>query len=79
MSTLAHTIRSLTDIQLIEQIPLTERDLPISTYELIGRSAKRAPNDPALTFLLQASDDEQPLTLSYSELFGKCLSPPWLK
>ncbi len=71
MSTLAHTIRSLTDIQLIEQIPLTERDLPISTYELIGRSAKRAPNDPALTFLLQASDDEQPLTLSYSELFGK--------
>ncbi len=71
MSTLAHTIRCLADIELLEQTPLTERDLPISTYELIGRSAKRAPNNPALTFLLQASDDEQPLTLSYSELFGK--------
>ena len=35
MSTLAHTIRSLADIQLLEQTPLTERDLPISTYELI--------------------------------------------
>lgn len=71
MSTTAHTIRSLTDIEMIEQTPLTERDLPISTYELIARSAKRAPNNPALTFLLQASDDEQPLTLSYAELFGK--------
>ena len=71
MSTTAHTIRSLADIEMIEQTPLTERDLPISTYELIARSAKRAPNNPALTFLLQASDDEQPLTLSYAELFGK--------
>lgn len=71
MSTTAHTIRSLTDIEMIEQTPLTERDLPSSTYELIARSAKRAPNNPALTFLLQASDDEQPLTLSYAELFGK--------
>lgn len=71
MSTTAHTIRSLTDIEMIEQTPLTERDLPSSTYELIARSAKRVPNNPALTFLLQASDDEQPLTLSYAELFGK--------
>ena len=71
MSTTAHTIRSLADIEMIEQTPLTERDLPSSTYELIARSAKRAPNNPALTFLLQASDDEQPLTLSYAELFGK--------
>lgn len=71
MSTTAHTIRSLTDIEMIEQTPLTERDLPSSTYELIARSAERAPNNPALTFLLQASDDEQSLTLSYAELFGK--------
>lgn len=49
-------IRSLADIQAIEAIPLAERDLPNSTYELIGRSAQRAPDATVLTFLLQGSD-----------------------
>ncbi|MDY0249918.1 MAG: acyl-CoA synthetase [Pseudomonas sp.] len=64
-------ICSLADILSIEKTPLKQRDLPDSTYALIKRSAKRAPDTPALTFLLQASDDEQPLTLSYRELFAK--------
>ena len=49
-------IRCLADIQAIEATPLAERDLPNSTYELIGRSAQRAPDATALTFLLQGSD-----------------------
>lgn len=64
-------IRSLADIQAIEAIPLAERDLPNSTYELIGRSAQRAPDATALTFLLQGSEDEQPFSLSYHEFFAK--------
>lgn len=71
MTNTVQAIRSLADIQAIEQTPLAQRDLPSSTYELIGRSAQRAADAPALTFLLQASDDEQPFTLSYRELFAK--------
>lgn len=71
MMTAAHHIHSLADIEKIEQTPLAQRDLPNSTYELIGRSAQRTPDAPALTFLLQASADEQPFTLSYRELFAK--------
>lgn len=71
MTTTAHEIRSLADIQSIEQIPLAQRDLPSSTYQLIQRSAQRAPDATALTFLLQATADEHPFTLSYRELFGK--------
>ncbi len=71
MTTAAYQIRTQADIQRIEQTPLSARDLPKSTYELIGRSAQRAPAARALTFLLQGSDDEQPFTLSYRELFAK--------
>ena len=71
MTSTLHEIRSLADIQALEHIPLAQRDLPTSTYALIERSAQRAPDAPALTFLLQASDDEQPFTLSYRELFAK--------
>ncbi|WP_205342434.1 acyl-CoA synthetase [Denitrificimonas caeni] len=71
MTITAKEIRSLADIQTIERTPLAQRDLPKSTYELIGRSAQRAPDATALTFLLQGSDDEQPFTLSYAELFAK--------
>ncbi len=71
MTTTAQEIGSLADIQAIEQTPLAQCNLPNSTYELIKRSAQRTPNAQALTFLLQASDDEQPFTLNYRELFEK--------
>ncbi len=69
--TAAPIIRSLADIELIEQTPLAARDLPASTYELIQRSAARAPEAPALSFILQGTAGEQPYRLSYSELLGK--------
>lgn len=71
MTITAEEIRSLVDIQTIERTALAQRDLPKSTYELIGRSAQRTPDATALTFLLQGSDDEQPFTLSYAELFAE--------
>ncbi|UUY08583.1 acyl-CoA synthetase [Pseudomonas sp. J452] len=69
--TAAPIIRSLADIELIEQTPLAARDLPASTYELIQRSAARHPQAPALSFILQGTADEQAYRLSYSELLGK--------
>ena len=47
MST-APLIRTLQDIQQIESTPLSERDLPSSTFELIRRTAQASPHAPAL-------------------------------
>jgi fatty-acyl-CoA synthase len=64
-------IKTLHDIQLIEQTPLAERDLPASTFELISRAAARQPDAPALSFILQGSTDEAAYRLSYRQLLGK--------
>lgn len=71
MTPTTQEISSLADIQAIERIPLSQRNLPNSTYELIGRSAQRAPDATALTFFLQGDDDEQPFSLNYRQLFAK--------
>lgn len=70
MST-APLIRTLHDIELIESTPLSERDLPCSTFELIRRSAQASPDAPALSFILQGTAEETALRLSYAELLGK--------
>lgn len=70
MST-APLIRTLHDIELIESTPLSERDLPRSTFELIRRTAQASPNAPALSFILQGTAEETALRLSYAELLGK--------
>ena len=70
MST-APLIRTLQDIQQIESTPLSERDLPSSTFELIRRTAQTSPHAPALSFILQGTGEETPLRLNYAELLGK--------
>ena len=70
MST-APLIRTLHDIELIESTPLSERDLPRSTFELIRRTAQASPDAPALSFILQGTAEETALRLSYAELLGK--------
>nr|WP_294974064.1 acyl-CoA synthetase [uncultured Pseudomonas sp.] len=64
-------IASLRDVQALESIPLEERNLPSSTYELLSRSAERFGPDTALSFLLQGSAAEEPLRISYAELFAR--------
>ena len=70
MST-APLIRTLQDIQQIESTPLSERDLPSSTFELIRRTAQASPEAAALSFILQGTGEETPLRLNYAELLGK--------
>lgn len=70
MST-APLIRTLQDIQQIESTPLSERDLPSSTFELIRRTAQASPEAAALSFILQGTAEEAPLRLNYTELLGK--------
>lgn len=64
-------IGSLRDTESIERIPLQERDMPPSTYELLRRSAERYADKTALTFLLQGTVEEAAWQLSYAELFAK--------
>lgn len=70
MST-APLIRTLQDIEQIESTPLSDRDLPSSTFELIRRTAQTSPEAAALSFILQGTGEETPLRLSYAELLGK--------
>jgi fatty-acyl-CoA synthase len=64
-------IRGLADIEQIEATPLAERNLPVSTYELISRTAAAQPQAPALSFILQGTADEQAYRLDYQALLGK--------
>jgi fatty-acyl-CoA synthase len=43
-------IRTLSDIEAIERVPLAERQLPESTYAMIRQSALTSPDHPALVF-----------------------------
>ncbi|KFJ93308.1 AMP-binding protein [Pseudomonas sp. 1-7] len=70
MST-APLIRTLQDIEQIESTPLSDRDLPSSTFELIRRTAQTSPEAAALSFILQGTAEEAPLRLNYTELLGK--------
>ncbi|SDH62768.1 acyl-CoA synthetase [Pseudomonas panipatensis] len=65
------SIASLRDIEALESVPLEQRDLPASTYELLRRSAARHAGHSALHFLLQGRADEEPVRISYAELFAR--------
>ena len=65
------SVASLRDIEVLESIPLEDRGLPASTYELLQRSAQRHGQSTALNFLLQGSAAEEPLRVSYAELFAR--------
>lgn len=64
-------ITNLRDVENLERTPLEARDLPSSTYELLQRSAQRFGPSTALRFLLQGSATEEPLRISYAELFAR--------
>ncbi|MFG1687958.1 acyl-CoA synthetase [Nonomuraea sp. NPDC049269] len=55
------------DLPLVEAVPLTERDLPASTYELLARTATATPDAPALHLLGEGAD----ATWSYGELLTR--------
>lgn len=63
-------IRDLADIQAIEAEPLTARRLPRSTYDAIAATAKRVPDNKALSFFLSADDFARPFTWTYAELLA---------
>lgn len=62
------SIATLSDVIAIEQIPLTERDLPRNTHQMLAQGAAINPDAPALSFFLRAPDYASPVVWTHSEL-----------
>ena len=56
------------DLARIEEIPLSDRGLPSSTYDAIRRAAKLWPDRPAMSFLPDAERRDQASTRTFAEL-----------
>jgi len=54
-----------------ESIPLEDRGLAASTYEIIARTAIKYPNRTALSFLLQGTLEEEAVRFTYREFLNK--------
>jgi fatty-acyl-CoA synthase len=55
------------DLARIEAVPLTDRALPASTYEVVRRAAQLWPDRPAMSFLPDAERWDQPSTRTFAE------------
>ncbi|KRA65291.1 acyl-CoA synthetase [Rhizobium sp. Root651] len=65
-----HPIVALRDVEAFEQVPLLQRNLPGSTYEVLSRGAAIAPDQPALSFFFRAEDFQRPFVWTHQELLA---------
>ena len=63
-------VATMADIEAIEQIPLSERNLPANTYEAIRRGAALNPDGVALHFFLQGDMYDKGVSFTYREWVG---------
>ncbi|CAD5109907.1 acyl-CoA synthetase [Zestomonas carbonaria] len=63
-------VKSLADIQAIESISLSQRELPASTYAALQRCAAEHAHDTALSFFLDAKNFQRTHDWSYAELLA---------
>jgi len=66
-----NSFKTIDDIETFEKIPLSERRLPDSTYEMIQRGAAINPQQTALEFFLQGSAYKNSVAYSYREFIHK--------
>jgi fatty-acyl-CoA synthase len=59
------------DLAAIEAVPLEDRGLPESTYELLRRAGTRFADRPALTLLPSGEAREHPETWTYGDLLAR--------
>lgn len=64
-------IRSIEDLKEIENTPFSERAKYTSTYDLLKDKANTFGDKTALSFLMQASADEEPTCYTYRDFFSK--------
>jgi fatty-acyl-CoA synthase len=56
------------DLAEVERIPLSQRGLPASTYELVTRAAELWPDRPAVSVLPDAERFHTPFVRSFAQL-----------
>jgi fatty-acyl-CoA synthase len=59
---------TLADVEAAERVPLRERELPSSTYEMLARAAAQHVDRTALRFFPAAAAYDRPTDLTYGEL-----------
>ena len=64
-------VATLEDLQEIEKTPLSERNLPESTYAMFQQAAEKYGDKQALAFFLQAKDYEKAVHYSYRDLLAR--------
>ena len=67
----AKGVASYEDVLAIERVPLAERNLPQTPYEMLRRGAAIAPDAPALSFFADAARFAQATVWSHRELFRR--------
>ncbi|MGH8329728.1 MAG: acyl-CoA synthetase, partial [Pseudomonas fluorescens] len=63
-------VQTLSDIEHLERVPLSERGLASSTYEALRQAAACTPQAPALSFFADAADFKRTYEWNYSQLFA---------
>ncbi len=58
------------DLAALERVPLSQRGLPASTYELVSRAAELWPDRPAVSVLPNAESFHTPFMRTFAELAG---------
>ena len=61
-------IVDLADVEARESLPLQERELPNSTFEMIRQGTALVPEAPALSFFLDGSEYREPFTFTNREV-----------
>jgi fatty-acyl-CoA synthase len=64
-------VASIEDVLAIEQIPLEDRNIPQTTYEMLMAGAAIAPDAPALTFFAETTQFQKTTVWSHRELFRR--------
>jgi fatty-acyl-CoA synthase len=62
------TFNAPEDVERIEAVPLAERDLPATTYQVLTRAAEQWPERIALTVMPDASRWAEAVSLTYGDL-----------
>ncbi len=65
------SVAKLDDVLEIERVPLADRNIPASTYEMLKAGAAVAADAPALSFFFQASRAGKASTWSHRQLFAR--------
>ncbi len=64
-------VTTIADVVAIEQVPIEDRGLANSTYQLLQDAARLYGHRLAISFLMNGSSDEKSIDISYRELYHR--------